>query len=142
VIEAAAPPQGAAATITARGPSAKTCAVRSNLTTTAIHIQAKDLTSQSLPFTVVNELQLHLRNDSLSFHPVHPLIRAFGPRVLHHAKGRGPAVFRRTPIIPPSPAFRPPKRGREAAGTREIAWGDKQSHVSRIHSGFDGRTRL
>lgn len=51
-------------------------------------------------------------------------------------------VFRRTRILPPSPAFRPPKRGREAAGTREIAWGDKQSHVSRIHSGFDGRTRL
>ena len=29
----------------------------------------------------------HLWNDSSSFHPVHPLIRAFGPRVLHHAKG-------------------------------------------------------
>ena len=34
-------------------------------------------------------MHLHLRNDSPSFHPVHPLIRAFGPRVLHHAKGRG-----------------------------------------------------
>ena len=29
----------------------------------------------------------HLWNDSSSFHPVHPLIRAFGPKVLHHAKG-------------------------------------------------------
>jgi hypothetical protein len=34
-------------------------------------------------------VQLHLRNDSESFHPVHPLIRAFGPRVLHQGKGRG-----------------------------------------------------
>ena len=38
----------------------------------------------------MNEVHLHLRNDSPSFHPVHPLIRAFGPRDLHHAKGRGP----------------------------------------------------
>ncbi|MFM7640400.1 MAG: DUF4351 domain-containing protein, partial [Cyanobium sp.] len=30
-----------------------------------------------------------LRNDSPSFFPVHPLIRAFGPPVLHHAKGIG-----------------------------------------------------
>jgi hypothetical protein len=37
----------------------------------------------------MNEVQLRLRNDSPSFHPVHPLIRAIGPRVLHHAKGRG-----------------------------------------------------
>jgi hypothetical protein len=37
----------------------------------------------------MNEVHLHLRNDSPSFHPVHPLIRAFGPRDLHHAKGRG-----------------------------------------------------
>jgi hypothetical protein len=29
----------------------------------------------------------HLWNDSSSFHPGHPLIRAFGPKVLHHAKG-------------------------------------------------------
>jgi integrase len=29
----------------------------------------------------------HLWKDSSSFHPVHPLIRAFGPKVLHHAKG-------------------------------------------------------
>ena len=29
-----------------------------------------------------------LWNDSSSFHPVHPLIRAFGTRILHHAKGR------------------------------------------------------
>ena len=33
---------------------------------------------------------MRLRNDSPSFHPVHPLIRAFGPRDLHYAKGRGP----------------------------------------------------
>jgi hypothetical protein len=36
---------------------------------------------------------LRLRNDSPSFHPVHPLIRVFGPRVLHHAKGRGPMTI-------------------------------------------------
>jgi hypothetical protein len=36
-----------------------------------------------------NEVHLLLRNDSPSFHPVHSLIRAFGPRDLHHAKGRG-----------------------------------------------------
>jgi hypothetical protein len=34
-------------------------------------------------------VHLLLRNDSPSFHPVHSLIRAFGPRDLHHAKGRG-----------------------------------------------------
>jgi hypothetical protein len=34
-------------------------------------------------------VHLRLRDDSASFHPVHPQIRAFGPRVLHHAKGRG-----------------------------------------------------
>ena len=32
---------------------------------------------------------MRLQNDSPSFHPVHPLIRAFGSRDLHHAKGRG-----------------------------------------------------
>ena len=32
---------------------------------------------------------MHLRNDSPSFHPVHACIRAIGPRVLHHSKGRG-----------------------------------------------------
>ena len=32
---------------------------------------------------------MRLRNDSPSFHPVHPLIRAFGSRDLHHEKGRG-----------------------------------------------------
>jgi hypothetical protein len=37
-------------------------------------------------------VHLRLRNDSPSFHPVHPLIREFGPRVLHHAKGRGPPI--------------------------------------------------
>ena len=37
-------------------------------------------------------MHLRLRNDSPSFHPVHPLIRVFGPRVLHHAKGRGPSL--------------------------------------------------
>jgi len=39
-------------------------------------------------------VHLHLRNDSESFHPVHPLIRAFGPRVLHQGKGRGPRLMR------------------------------------------------
>jgi hypothetical protein len=34
-------------------------------------------------------VQLHLRNDSPSFTPVHPQIRAIGPQLLHHAKGRG-----------------------------------------------------
>ena len=34
----------------------------------------------------------HLWNDSSSFHPVHPLIRAFGPKVLHHAKGHCPST--------------------------------------------------
>ena len=37
----------------------------------------------------MNEVHLRLRNDSPSFHPVHPLIREFGPRLLHHAKRRG-----------------------------------------------------
>jgi hypothetical protein len=37
----------------------------------------------------MSELQLHLWNDKQSFHSVHPLIRAFGSWVLHHAKGRG-----------------------------------------------------
>jgi hypothetical protein len=37
-------------------------------------------------------VHLLLRNDSPSFHPVHSLIRAFGPRDLHHAKGRGHAL--------------------------------------------------
>jgi hypothetical protein len=32
---------------------------------------------------------MHLRDDSPSFHPVHPRIRGIGPRYLHHAKGRG-----------------------------------------------------
>ena len=34
----------------------------------------------------------HLWKDSSSFHPVHPLIRAFGPKVLHHAKGHCPGA--------------------------------------------------
>jgi hypothetical protein len=34
----------------------------------------------------------HLRNDCPSFHPVHSLIRAIGPRFLHHAQGRGPCL--------------------------------------------------
>jgi len=34
-------------------------------------------------------VHLCLRNGSTSFHPVHTLIRAFGPPVLHHAKGLG-----------------------------------------------------
>ena len=34
-------------------------------------------------------MHLRLQSDSLSFHPVHPLIREFGPRVLHQAEGRG-----------------------------------------------------
>jgi hypothetical protein len=38
-------------------------------------------------------VHLHLKNDSPSFHPVHPLIRAFGPRDLHHAKGRGRSLL-------------------------------------------------
>jgi hypothetical protein len=33
---------------------------------------------------------MRLANDSPSFTPVHPQIRAIGPRDLHHAKGRGP----------------------------------------------------
>jgi len=40
----------------------------------------------------------HLWNDSSSFHPVHPLIRAFGPKVLHHAKGHCPAYRRLAPF--------------------------------------------
>jgi hypothetical protein len=35
----------------------------------------------------------HLWKDSSSFHPVHPLIRAFGPKVLHHAKGHCQSVL-------------------------------------------------
>ncbi len=42
--------------------------------------QTNDLTSQSSGFIV---------NDSPSFTPVHPRIRAIGPRDLHLAKGRG-----------------------------------------------------
>ena len=34
-------------------------------------------------------MHLRLPDDSPSFQPVHPRIRAFGPRVLHHAEGRG-----------------------------------------------------
>ena len=37
-------------------------------------------------------MHLRLQSDSLSFHPVHTQIRAFGPRDLHHAKGRGQSV--------------------------------------------------
>jgi hypothetical protein len=37
----------------------------------------------------MNEAIHHLGNDSPSFHPVHTLIRAVGPPVLHHSKGRG-----------------------------------------------------
>jgi len=36
-----------------------------------------------------SEVHLCLRDDTLSFHPVHTQIRAIGPRVLHHKKGRG-----------------------------------------------------
>ena len=32
---------------------------------------------------------MRLGNDTLSSHPVHTQIRAIGPRVLHHKKGRG-----------------------------------------------------
>ena len=32
---------------------------------------------------------MRLANDSTSFTPVHPQIRAIGPRDLHHGKGRG-----------------------------------------------------
>jgi hypothetical protein len=39
----------------------------------------------------MNEAIHHLGNDSPSFHPVHTLIRAVGPPVLHHSKGRGRA---------------------------------------------------
>jgi hypothetical protein len=44
------------------------------------------------------EVHLHLRNDSPSFHPVHALIRAFGPRVLHQAKGNG-QLFKGSSVI-------------------------------------------
>ena len=36
-----------------------------------------------------SEVIHHLRNDSPSFHPVDSLIRAIGPRFLHHVKGSG-----------------------------------------------------
>jgi len=42
-------------------------------------------------------VHLRLRNDSPSFHPVYPLIRAFGPRFLHHVKGRGQSALPDTP---------------------------------------------
>jgi len=42
---------------------------------------------------------LRLRNDSPSFHPVHPLIRAFGSRDLHHAKGRGLSRIARSYLL-------------------------------------------
>jgi hypothetical protein len=37
----------------------------------------------------MNEAHIRLANDSPSFTPVHPRIRAIGPRDLHLAKGRG-----------------------------------------------------
>jgi hypothetical protein len=45
----------------------------------------------------INEVHLCLRNDSLSFDPVHPLIRVFGPRFLHYAKGHGHHLNSRNP---------------------------------------------
>jgi hypothetical protein len=36
----------------------------------------------------MNEVHLRLRSDSPSLDSVHPLTRAFGPRLLHHGKGR------------------------------------------------------
>ena len=38
----------------------------------------------------MNEVHIYLANDSPSFTPVHPQIRAIGPRDLHLWKGRGP----------------------------------------------------
>jgi hypothetical protein len=37
----------------------------------------------------MNEVIHRLGNDRPSFHPVHSRIRAIGPRLFHHAKGRG-----------------------------------------------------
>jgi hypothetical protein len=87
VIEAAAHPQGAVALIAVRGLAAATPGCTDHISSQHIRDRTKDLTGQSSRFIVAN---LHLRNDSPPFHPVHPLIRAFGPQVLHHAKGRGP----------------------------------------------------
>jgi len=38
----------------------------------------------------MNEAHIYLASDSPSFTPVHPQIRAIGPRDLHLWKGRGP----------------------------------------------------
>jgi hypothetical protein len=37
-----------------------------------------------------HEVYLCLENDPASLHPVHPLIRAFGPESLYHSNGPGP----------------------------------------------------
>jgi len=52
-------------------------------------IQANDLTSQSSGFIVKQRGIDCLANDSPSFNPVHPQIRAIGPRDLHLWEGRG-----------------------------------------------------
>ncbi len=49
----------------------------------------------------MNEVHLHLQSDSLSLDHVHPLIRAFGPRDLHHEKGRGQGGVAETGFFPP-----------------------------------------
>ena len=57
-------------------------------------------------------MQLHLMNDSSSFHPVHTQIRAIGPQPLHHAKGRGPTALQHPPVhlrIEPRHPLRSPK---------------------------------
>ena len=58
----------------------------------------------------MNEAIHHLGNDSPSFHPVHTLIRAVGPPVLHHSKGRGPRGGG------PASGCVPPSSGRPSIG--------------------------
>ena len=71
------------------GPAAVTLGCRDHSSSQHIRDRTKDLTRQSSRSSWPHEAHLHLRKDSRSFHPVHPLLRAFGPRILHHLKGLG-----------------------------------------------------
>jgi hypothetical protein len=76
--------------ISVRGPAAPTPGCTDHLCSQHIRNRTKDLTGQSSRFIVATGGASAPPNNSLSFYPVHPHIRAFGPRVLHHAKRRGP----------------------------------------------------
>ena len=87
---AAAPPTGRSGVAHRPGAGANWSSRDSDVANNREPIQANDLTSQSSGF-IVNKRGTHcLANDSLSFTPVHPRIRAIRPQDLHLWKGRGP----------------------------------------------------